>query len=412
MAWFGARQAGSGRNWLRPGLWILGWLVIAVPIFRVQFAELAVVNRMPGQALLFDARHARGLAGLAVALQVRGQQQDAMTLARAALKREPMNVAALRALGFALEQTGDSNSANRILFLAGRLGWRDVALQMWLIKAYALRGEVGPSLRRADALARTNKMPEVTYPLFVAAITDHQLRAALVHEMADRPFWRGNFFYRLLQLPADQMQYFDALVTDLAKANSPINPAERAIYLARLVQVGKGAAAYTYWLRDQRWVGATTPLSWDGGFEHVLPPGALAAPFEWQMSPEGVSVASIVSSPRGGQRYSVSPGHDFNGNLLSQTVVLSPGRYRLTARIQGDAKSAGLNWMIRCFPEQKELELDSGRGGPEFGSGTFIVPPEGCTAQSLAIAIASEANSGGSGEVMIDDVSINPIGHS
>jgi tetratricopeptide (TPR) repeat protein len=410
MAWFGARQAGSGRNWLRPGLWILGFLLIAVSIVRVQLAELAVVNRMPGQALLFDARHARGLAGLAVALQLRGQQQEAMTLARAALKREPMNVAALRSLGFALEQTGDSNSANRILFLAGRLGWRDVALQLWLVKAYALQGKVGASLRRADALARTNHLPEVTYPLFLAAITDHQLRAALVHEMADRPFWRSIFFYRLLQLPAEQMRYFDALVTDLAKAGSPITPAERAIYLTRLVQVGHGAAAYNYWLRDQRSGSVASTLSWDGGFEHVQPPGELAAPFEWQVSSEGVGVASIVSSPRGGQQYSVSPGRDYSGTLISQTVALPPGRYKLMARVQGDARSAGLHWMIRCLPDKKELELDSGRDGPEFGSGTFNVPPEDCAAQSLAIDIASDADSGSSGDVMIDDVSIRPIG--
>jgi hypothetical protein len=410
MAWFGARQAGSGRNWLRPGLWILGFLLIAVPIVRVQLAELAVVNRLPAQALLFDARHARGLAGLAVALQLRGQQQEAMTLARAALKREPMNVAASRALGFALEQTGDSNSANRILFLAGRLGWRDVALQLWLVKAYALQGKVGPSLRRADALARTNHLPEVTYPLFLAAITDRQLRAALVHEMADRPFWRGIFFYRLLQLPAEQMRYFDALVTDLAKAGSPVTPAERDIYLTRLVQVGQGAAAYNYWIRDQRSGSVASTLPWDGGFEHVSPPGELAAPFEWQMSSEGVSVASIVSSPRGGQQYSVLPGRDYSGTLISQTVALPPGRYKVMARVQGDARSAGLHWMIRCLPGNKELELDSGRNGPEFESGTFNVPPEDCTAQSLAIDIASDADSGGSGDVMIDDVAIRPIG--
>ncbi|RYF10345.1 MAG: hypothetical protein EOO77_21725, partial [Oxalobacteraceae bacterium] len=144
----------SRQNWLRAGLWTVGWLALAVPIARVQLADLAVVNHVPGQALVFDAGLGRGLAGLAVARQLQGQPQDAITLGRAALMREPMNTAALRALGFALEQTGDKDAANRILFLAGRLGWRDVALQLWLIKAFALQGNVAASLHRADALAR------------------------------------------------------------------------------------------------------------------------------------------------------------------------------------------------------------------------------------------------------------------
>jgi hypothetical protein len=405
VALFSRRQPESGRNWLKAGLWILGWSAIAIPIARVQLADLAVVNNMPGQALVFDAGHGRGLAGLAVGLEHQGQHQEAITIARAALKREPMNVAALRTLGFALEQTGDKSAADRILFLAGRLGWRDVALQLWLVKAFALRGDVAGSLHRADALARVNRVPEITFPLFVASIADDQLRAALVQELVDRPNWRGPFFYRLLQLPADRIRYFNALVTDLAKAGSPISPAERAIYLTRLIQVGEGAAAYDYWLRVQKPGSMAATIPWDGGFEHVPSAGTLGAPFEWQMSSESAGVASIVPSPNGGQQVSVSPGHDFNGTLMSQTIVLQPGKYKLTARVHGDAASSGLHWTIRCLPEQKEVGLNTGNGGSELGSATFEIPA-GCTAQSFTLEMAAGGNVGGSQDVTIDDAII------
>jgi hypothetical protein len=400
------KQAVSGRKWVRAGLWITGWLAIAVPIARVQLADLAVINHVPGQALLFDRGQGRGLAGLAVARQLQGQQQEAITLARAALKREPMNVAALRALGFALEQTGDKDTANRILFLAGRLGWRDVAVQLWLAKTLALQGHVAAALHRADALARVNRVPTITFPIFVASIADDQLREALVQELLDRPNWRGTFFYRLLQLPPNKIQYFDALVADLAKAGSPINAAERAIYLTRLIETGHGADAYRYWLRDQKALTRVPTIPWDGGFEHVPPAGTLGAPFEWQMSLESAGVASIVPSPKGGQHVAVSPGHDFSGNLMSQTIVLPPGRYTLTSNVAGDATSIGLHWTIRCLPERKEISLSTKTGSSELGLGIFEIPT-GCMAQSLTLEMAAPGDVGGSADVTIDDVVVH-----
>jgi hypothetical protein len=405
----GGKQAGPGRKLLRPVLWLLGWTLIAFPIARAQLAETAVANRASGKALLFDAGHARALASVAAAVQIQGDQQQAMTLARAALTREPMNVTALRTLGLALEQTGDQAGANRIMFLAANQGWRDVALQLWLIKAYALKNDVHSALTRANALARTNHLPEITYPLFLASITDDQLRPALAQQMADRPLWRGNFFYRLLQLPADQMPYVAKLIAELAKIGSPINPQERAIYLTRLVQVGQGQAAYAYWLREQRSAGNNaSPLAWDGGFEHVPAVGALGAPFEWQLTPQSTGVAGIAPSPRQGQQLSISPGSDYRGTLVSQTMALQPGRYRLVARVEGDAAATGLRWTIRCLPANVELALDTGPGGAQFGPATFAVPA-GCTAQTLAIDMTTDGDDTG-GNVTVDDVTLQKIG--
>lgn len=414
MAAQGARDGGTARNLRRPALWLLGWLLISFAIARAQLAEVAVAYRLPGQALLFDAGHARALAGVAGAIQLKGEQGQAMTMARAALEREPLNVAALRTLGLALEQTGDTAGANRIMSLAARLGWRDAALQLWLLNAYAVHGDVRSALRRANALARINRLPEITYPVFLASLTDDALRAALVEEMKDRPLWRGEFFYRLLQQPADRMPYVDRLVAELARAGSPVTPAERAIYLTRLVQVGQGAVAYGYWLREQRGAGAGTgagpaPLLWDGGFEHVQPPGELVAPFEWRIAPEATGVVGIVPAA-GGRQLSVSPGRSFTGTLVSQTLVLRPGRYRLTARVGRDPEAAGLQWTIRCLPEQTEMALDSGIGGPKFAAGTFEVPAKGCNAQSLAIDVGLSGDGTSNGDVTIDDVGMSKVG--
>lgn len=400
----GARPA-EPRRWRGPLLAILGWALLAYPIVRAQLAEVGYANRVPAAALLFDAGHARSLASLAAATQVKGQQQQAMALARDALAREPMNIAAARTTGLALEQTGRGADADRIMMLAGMLGWRDVALQVWLIKAYALKEDLRGALHRANALARLDKLPQLIYPIFMGSITDDRLRLALAQEMADRPPWRGNFFYGILQLPPEQMPNVTKLVADLARIGSPINPAERAIYLSRLVQVGQGPAALAYWRRDQRVASATVP--WDGGFERVPPRGALAAPFEWQLTPESTGVAAIVPGARGGQ-LSVSQGRDYTGALATQTVVLRSGRYRVTAAIGGDAAATGLRWTIRCLPDQRELAIDAGDDGSELASAGFQVPAN-CSAQSLTIDMAS-GGGGAGGDITVDDVVIRSIG--
>lgn len=404
----GSRPGGVWQGLWRPLALLLCWLLLVFPLARAQLAELAVVKHMPEQALIFDSGHARALAGSAVAFQLKGDPKQAIVYAKRALAREPMNVVAARTLGLALEQTGHQTSANQIMFLAGQLGWRDVPLQLWLIKGYALKNEIRESLQRANALARTDHLPEVTFPVFLGSIVDDRLREALAQQMADRPLWRGNFFYRILQLPAEQMPYVAALVADLANVGSPITPAERAIYLTRLVQLGYAQDAYAFWLRDQRGQGRAS-MPWDGGFEHVSAPGALTAPFQWQLTAESVGIAAVV--PRGtGHQLVVTPGRDYNGHLVMQTVVMTPGRYRITANVQGDATGSGLHWSIRCVVGENELAIDTGRTGESFVPASFVVPGGGCPAQTLALDIASGDATGDTGNVTIDDVRIQRIG--
>lgn len=393
-------------RWLRPVLWVAGWALLALPVARTGLADVALARHLPAQALALDPHDVRAQAALATALQLGGQQQQAITLARAAIAREPMNVPALRTLGLAREALGDKTGAEDAMFQAGRLGWRDQALQLWLIKAYAQRGWYIDALQRNDALARTNNLPQVTFPVFQVYLRDAPMRAALVQEMADRPFWRGTFFYSLLNLPADRMADVGRLVDDLAAAGTPITPTERNIYLTRLVQLGQAPAALAYWTRDQQALGTATGVPWDAGFERVPARGEPVSPFEWQLTPESASVASIVPGPHG-QQLALSPGHDFNGTLIGQTLVLAPGRYAITARVGGSA-TAGLHWTLTCQPTQVDLPVDTGLHDG-FPAATFTVP-SGCPAQRLGIAVTSGDDLGADGQVTIDDVAVRRAG--
>lgn len=407
MAIAGVMPARPPATWRRPALWILGWLLLALPVARARLAEGALARHLPGQALLLEPHQAQALTTLATALQLGGRQQQATGLARTALADEPMNVAALRTIGLAREQAGDKAGATRIMMLAARLGWRDPFLQLWLLRSYAQQGRYLAALQRADALARTNHLQQVTFPVFMAYLGDPRTALALAREMADRPFWRGIFFYHLLDLPAEQMPNVARFVVDLARVGSPITPAERDIYLTRLIQLGQGATALTYWQADQHARGTSAAgVPWDGGFEHVPPRGAPVSPFEWQLAANSAGIADIAPGAHG-QQLVVSPGHDFSGTAIAQTLALSPGRYRITAQVSGDAAGAGLRWTVRCVPGQDELPVDTGLTGTGFAGAAFAVPA-GCPVQSLSIDIGG--GDAASGQVTVDDVAVRRIG--
>lgn len=410
MTWWAGLIAIRRKWWFRFALWGVAWCSIALPLASEQLATYTAAGRRPDLALMFDPGNARALAGVAEAAQLKGQQADALDTARDAIAREPMNVQAMRVQGLALEQAGNMADADKVMVFAGRLGWRDAAVQSWLMKAYASRGDYPSALRRADALARTEKLSDADYAIFTDYLSDDGARRALAREMADRPFWRGKFFYGLLQLPGDRLAPVGRFIDDLAGAGSPVTPPERDIYLTRLVQAGQPGAARAFWLRDQR-AGAASPDPWDGGFERVQPAGALVAPFEWRMSPEGAGIATIAPAPAGGHRLSVSPGHDFKGELVSQTMVLAPGRYAVAAKVEGNPAPVGLAWSLRCLPGGPEIGVTSGRGDADFRAGAmFNVPADGCAAQTLAIDAAANDTDAGDTNVTVDDVRVRRIG--
>ena len=176
-------------------------------------------------------------------------------------------------------------------------------------------------------------------------------------------------------------------------------PVWQGMLLTNMVAGGKFGAAYDTWRR----------LS---GI--AQPPGALfnpqfdasnaPPPFNWRIAD---GAGAIVEPSSGGLDISYF-GRE-NVVLAAQTVILSPGRYRLGMNVSGSfSDGSPISWAVKCLPAGKEiaiLKLSSAQPVTR----DFVVPAGQCPAQSLALmGVAGEASN--RSEFRVSGVQLTRIG--
>jgi hypothetical protein len=105
-------------------------------------------------------------------------------------------------------------------------------------------------------------------------------------------------------------------------------------------------------------------------------------PFNWQLTSGSTGVAEASG---GGGLDVIYYGRE-DASLAVQTLLLAPGRYRLSMRIEAPTSAAGLEWVLACVGSNGpvlRLPLDSARKG--IVSGEFIVPGTSCPAQLIEL---------------------------
>src|SRR5580698_9118225 len=88
----------------------------------------------PATAVLWRSDSAEALAQLALRQLASQTLNHAAALARRSLNLDPLNAAALSALGLTLDRAGRADQANRAMSVAGAQGWRDPVTQIWLMQ--------------------------------------------------------------------------------------------------------------------------------------------------------------------------------------------------------------------------------------------------------------------------------------
>ena len=120
----------------------------------------------------------RGDSADAVAALARQRLTDrnrdgAVRLAGRALQLAPLNASALTTYGVAMDQLGQPQEANRAMSLAGKLGWRDIVTQLWLLRQRLLGADYAAAFDHADALLRRqNVAPRALYLALATAARD------------------------------------------------------------------------------------------------------------------------------------------------------------------------------------------------------------------------------------------------
>jgi len=146
--------------------------------------------------------------------------------------------------------------------------------------------------------------------------------------------------------------------------------------------VGSLVAAGNYAKARQVWsklAGEPSPASglFDPGFSgRIAPP-----PFNWTLQSNASGVAEAVGD---GRLHLVYYGRD-DTTLASQTLTLAPGRYRLSFKVQGSAKTlSSLSWKLACLPKGPQILSLGFVGSGGRASGDFSVGRD-CGAQQLSL---------------------------
>jgi len=386
------------------------WLVITVG------AAAILRSGQPDLALRFAPWDARALGRaaereLASGTPDRAAFARAAVLARRALRWDPTIVPAWRMLGLNEAAKGRGTLATRLFAVSEKLSRRDLPTQLWLIEEAVGRGDVAGALHHYDVALRTNpKAHDRLMPILVTAAGDPNTAPALGRLLATRPFWSGNFYYRLATAPAETAPdpANVARVIALARRGGPPTNPEM---LGQLIGTMIDRGAYRPALSLHAALSGRKPVSikalFNGDFE------ALNAhpPMDWAVAGDvglGAEVRSDVGG-RGNSLVAYASG-DQNGVAARQITVLPPGNYALqyvAGRTERSAPSR-LQWQLVCAVTTAsgalllDQPIDLAPGKRPY-SAAFRVPSE-CPAQWLSLEVGSTDPEGS--EAWVDDAVI------
>lgn len=379
---------------------VAAWQIVAVAQAR------SLAQKAPEEALWWRPDDPRALGYLAERefsdAAASGRPPDAArALARQALKAGPLEIRALRVLGWVAAEEGDARRARRLMSLAASRSQRDVSSHLWMFHNRLKAGDFTAAFAHGDALMRHGgTLREAAVLMAAAAGADEAAAKALGERLQSEPIWRARFVRELAASQDPDVTL--SILLAVKEAGSTIAPAESASLAGRLLREKRLREAYL------AWVLLLPPSGYDvlgnvynGGFDG--PPGS--GPFAWTLQRK---TTTITQAPgRKGQALSAQPAGEREQTLAGQRLVLAPGTYRLVLDARLDGLSDGaMAWTLSCGrPTGSLARLPVGRHSDwTVLSTTFTVPP-GCEVQRIELRASGVGVWG-----WFDDIRIEAVG--
>ena len=273
-------------------------------------------------------------------------REEIRVLALRVLANDPLNAQAFRLLA---ETTDDSSKARSLMQEAMKRSRRESAAIFWLLNDAYYRKDAEAALDYGDILLSTR--PELAQPVFTyfAAIAqDRAARSALARRLAANPSWRRGFLRDLPTFLANGGPAAE-IAADLRSLGAPAAAKDLAPLLFHLIALDRIGDAYNVWLsaltpKQQENLGLLTNPAFESD-----PSGS---PFDWNID-RGLNAAASFT-PLGGSTGRRQLHLTFGRGrtrfpVVSQVLLLSPGRYRLEGALRGTiAAKRGLRWELRC----------------------------------------------------------------
>lgn len=329
----------------------------------------------------------------------RNRPDSAVSHARRAVQRDPLDAQSSGLLGAALLAAGKNDSARTAFTVSGALGWREPLTQSYWMGVALEQGDFRIAAQRLDAILRQAPQYDGRQQMLALFEASPEGREQLVARLADTPVWLSTYFRDAHDVP-------------------PFSRQARAAVALRLPEAG---------VRDCSLVaGLSSALASEGNYAlgrslwraHCLPPGenglvnngsfelsGLVKPknaFDWNWTEDGAVELGIGKMPGfSGQALSLTnraPGHRV---VATQLVALIPGRYRINWRARDAAgkPATGISVSVVCNPDSfATLPAVSVNDRTAQFSASFEVPAS-CPGQWLKLGIGE-----GVEEATIDDI--------
>lgn len=346
---------------------------------------------MPG-----DAWAAGDAASLIVSSGLSNEQRAAADdLARDALRRDPLAVAAIRVLGQRAEDGRDQGRALRLMRMAESTSRRDARTQLWFIGHHARRDEPEEALSHFDIAMRTSRRTRADFiPLLVGLTTSRSMLPPLRARLIGRPMWFTPFMTELVNR-APSPENAVALTQGLLDPTRPDDRQQMADFIAYLVRREQFGSAWAVFTQARRTTSDGSEALRNGGFEAADE----FAPFDWRLAQEADFSAFRQARPDGrGHALALIVSNGRSGSVAQQLVRLPAGTYRLRAEM--GAVPTNLfdrpHVELACAgaPARQLIDASPGQAGREARvvGGDFSVPA-GCPWQWLSIRIAGQSES-------------------
>lgn len=331
-------------------------------------------------------------------------------IARRIIRNDPLNATAYRLLA---EVSSEPDEIRRLMLAAVARSRREAVALFWLLNDTLSKKDYENASAYADTLMRTRPQLTTYVVRFLGLMMREEKGRAIVRqELAKPAAWRASFFASLSKL-AIEPRHALALMIGLKNTDHPVTEKEQQPFINALIRSKNIRLAYNTWLQllppDTL---SKVKLLNNSGFESPLS----KLPFNWQISRAVNAVSEISKAPGGGNSYHIRFGEGrVTAPKLTQTTVLAPGSYRLTAQVQGQIRGKrGMTWTIACLYGRRVQLLKSPL---VFGPGAtwdrlvfeFAVPQDpNCTGQQIMLShdARSASEQFVTGELWFDDVEI------
>jgi len=384
--------------WARVGLVLacLGYSALALGsgLDRISAASPDLAAKVPA---FFASEALRVRGGQALA---KGQAREALELGKAAIADAPTDPQSTAMLGAGRLASGERGGAEVAFRVAGKLGWRvPITQSYWMVRALAA-GDYRIAAMRLDALLRQQPALHRQRQLLDPLERNPAGRSALVERMAASPIWLTSYAGDVADLPTDVMLQRVPVLTEAAQKGLVLGCPAIAPSVNRLAVLGQMREGRELW--RAHCPAAGKELLGDGRFQMAGPRDKVSA-FAWELLGSDGLTLGFVPSPNGaGQRLTVQGVTPNTRPVLSQLLVLAPGRYLLTWRSDDGKGGPGKTLSVALACQGEAPQWLTAQPNPASGRWQAGLVVDGsCAAQNLLFGVGPD-----SGDLWLEDVRI------